>query len=443
VLNAVWAAVPESEPNNTLDIAEDLGTLLADLSLGRSGAIGDAAEETADVDWFQFHLEQPSDVTLTARSPLDGTSVQVGLSLFNTSPFTGEDIQTLLGYRLLAQATSDSSSDEVQLAKVLAPGTYFVAVSGANNLAFHPFLENSGYVGPGGDYELQIAATSLGLSDTDGPVVLSADPAIDSVQSDSPLVVRVQFSHELDPYTISIDDTVRFTYSSNADFGDGDEVSVPLMMQSFSSAASELQLMPAAPLKPGYYQIHLAGDVDVSSSVLMDFLGQPLGSNADFPNGRDFDFTFQINGSEGTVGDSVIADDTPDGAHELGELTGTGVFQVAGTIGDDPYYDPNVDWLLNPANDVDMYHFQVHGEGSFSLAAEVFAGRIGSPLDPGVSLFQRLEDGSLQFVVGNNNTLNPITATNWFTPIFTDAALFAGLTEGDYFVAVSSGQNTP
>ncbi len=443
VLSAVWAAFPESEPNNTLDISEDLGTLLADLSVGRSGAIGEGADETADVDWFQFHLEQPSDVVLAVRNPQDGESVHVGLSLFNTSPFTGEDIQTLLGYRLLAQAAGDSSSDVVQLEQALSPGTYFVAVSGANNLAFFPFLEGSGYAGPGSEYDLDIAATSLGLSDTDGPMVLSADPAIESVQSDSPLVVRVQFSHELDPYSIVMDDTVRFIYSPNADFTDGDEMSVPLLMQSFSSAASELQLMPFSALKAGYYQIHLSGSWDTSASVLMDFMGQPLGSNADFPNGRDFDFTFQINGSEGTEGDSALADDTPDGAHELGELTDVGVVQVAGTIGDDPYFDPFVDWLLSPANDVDLYHFQVQGEGSFSLAAEVFAGRIGSPLDPGVSLYQRLEDGSLQFVAGNNNTLNPVTATNWFSPIFTDAALFAGLTEGDYFVAVSSGQNTP
>ena len=92
-----------------------------------------------------------------------------------------------------------------------------------------------------------------------------------------------------------------------------------------------------------------------------------------------------------------------------------------------------------------MYHFTVTGTGTYALAAEVFAGRIGSPLDPGVSLF-RLDpaDGSLQFIAGNNNTYDPATATDGFsTPLYTDSALFASLTAGDYYLAVAGGSNTP
>ena len=41
-----------------------------------------------------------------------------------------------------------------------------------------------------------------------------------------------------------------------------------------------------------------------------------------------------------------------------------------------------------PANQVDLYHFQITGPGRYSMLAEVFAGRIGSPLEPGVSLYE-------------------------------------------------------
>ncbi len=97
--------------------------------------------------------------------------------------------------------------------------------------------------------------------------------------------------------------------------------------------------------------------------------------------------------------------------------TSAGLVQVAGVIGDDPFgYAPN---------QVDMYHFTVTGTGNDSLVAEVFAGRIGSPLDPGVSLFRLEPDGSLQFLAGNNNTDNPVATTvGNTTPLYTDSALY-------------------
>ena len=119
--------------------------------------------------------------------------------------------------------------------------------------------------------------------------------------------------------------------------------------------------------------------------------------------------------------------------------------RVDGVIGADPFYDSlNFDPGFNPGNDVNLYHFQVHGPGRFAFAAEVFAGRIGSPLDPGVSLYRLGPDGhTLQFVEGNNNTYNPAQTTDLNEPLYTDSALFAGLTEGDYYLAVSTAWNTP
>ena len=78
------------------------------------------------------------------------------------------------------------------------------------------------------------------------------------------------------------------------------------------------------------------------------------------------------------------------------------------------------------------------------MLAEVFAGRIGSPLDPGISLFELdPSDGQLVFLAGNNNTLNPTQGTDGSIPLFTDSALTAGLTAGDYYLAVADGSNTP
>ena len=124
--------------------------------------------------------------------------------------------------------------------------------------------------------------------------------------------------------------------------------------------------------------------------------------------------------------------------------------QVSGAIGVDPSFNPslspdptNPDPQF-PANQVDLYHFQISGPGQYAMLAEVFAGRIGSPLDPGISLFELdPSDGQLVFLAGNNNTLNPTQGTDGSIPLFTDSALTAGLTAGDYYLAVADGSNTP
>src|SRR5439155_414388 len=68
---------------------------------------------------------------------------------------------------------------------------------------------------------------------------------------------------------------------------------------------------------------------------------------------------------------------------------------------------------------------------------------IGSPLDPAVTLFQLGGDGLLRYVLGEDNTGN-LTRDNAGPapfPLANDAALFAGLTAGDYYVVVSSSGN--
>src|SRR5262249_37945271 len=130
-------------------------------------------------------------------------------------------------------------------------------------------------------------------------------------------------------------------------------------------------------------------------------------------------------------------------AHSLGNITGVGLVQRAGAIGDDPAYDfANFDpFLANPAADVDLYHFTITGPGRFALTAEVFAARIGSPLDPALSLFQVDATGQLVLVDVNDNTLNSSFASDGSQPLANDATLYAGLTAGDYYLAVSGTSN--
>jgi hypothetical protein len=167
-----------------------------------------------------------------------------------------------------------------------------------------------------------------------------------------------------------------------------------------------------------------------------------LGQDATHPHGTDFNAEFQVDGVEGATG----PDDTAATAHDLGDLTQTDGVQVEGAIGDDPAYDPTTP-LWNAAADVDLYHFRISGPGLYEVGAEVFAGRIGSTLDAGVSLF-RLDPGKsahpLQFVASNDDSRNDtLTDDGGARPLFTDPLLFAGLTAGDYYLAVSAGQNVP
>lgn len=444
VLNAVWPALVEVVPNDTLDMSDGLGQLTANQSLSTSGAIGDSVTGTSDVDWYRFELAGPSLVTLNTRTAPGAMTTPLVLSLYNHSPYSFEDIQNPLGHRQLAQTESPYQTSPAVLDRVLGAGTYFVVVSGAGNRAFHPFLAGSGIPGATGEYLLEISAQELAMDADTGLSVLTTEPAAEALLDSSPFTIRVQLNGQLDPATIAPDDTVHVTSSPNSDFTDGDELPLPLATYSYNAFAGELQITPAMPLAPGYYRVLLVGNHEQRLTVLRDLNGEPLGRSDFFPQGQDFAFEFRVAAREGAGGTAAAMDDTPAGSRELGDITQAGLVQVAGAIGDDPYDNPTIDSLLNPANDVDLYHFVIGGNEHYAFAAELFAGRIGSPLDPGMSLY-RLDpsDGSLVFVTGNNNTLNPALATNGTLPLYTDSALFAGVTAGEYYVAVSSAFNTP
>jgi hypothetical protein len=141
--------------------------------------------------------------------------------------------------------------------------------------------------------------------------------------------------------------------------------------------------------------------------------------------------------------------DTLATATPLHDITQAGLVQIPGAIGDDPYYSP-FNWdaaSSNPANQVDMYSFTISGDGRYTLTAEAFAGRIGSLLDPALSLFRltgQNPDGTLacQAIAENDNSFNGTLASDGEVPLYTDPVLFAGLTAGKYVIAVSSTGNS-
>jgi hypothetical protein len=268
-----------------------------------------------------------------------------------------------------------------------------------------------------GDYELTFQAADLPVAVNTTPTVLSSNPGPGGVLDHAPSVIRIDYSAPLDTSVIDLSST-QLIFSPTSDLADLNAQPVALGSYNFSTTAIELQLLPAAPLKPGYYGVFLAD-----------------GSNVPV-------LSFQVAGIEG----ETTADDSPSTAHALGDLTSAGLVQVTGTIGNDPSDDPSSanPLLSNPAADVDLYHFQITGPGRYAFGAEVFAGRVGARLDPGVSLYQwNPATQQLDFIDGNDNTLNNTPSSNGMVPLYNDAALSAGLTAGDYYVAVSGGGNTP
>ncbi len=432
---------PEPQPDDTLDLAANLGLLAPGAGLVVDSVIGDSPAGAADVDWYRFTLDNPAGLTLRVVTPDGPDPAPVVVSLYNADPFNFTDPYTRLGHRLLAQ--DDAAGDNVvRLDRALAAGTYYVAVSGAGNHAFHPFLADSGYDGSTGAYRLQADAADLGLDPFAAPVVLFADPAPDAVLDRSPLYVRLSLSGPLDVDLTPLEQVVRLAWSADGAF-DGAEIDVPIASYQFSPATNEILLLPEAPLVRGYYQLSLTF--------------APGGGEFDPPPdgglGPDWIMTFQVAGLEGDTDPDAVPDDTAAGAHDLGDVTTTGPVQVAGQIGDDSTRDHIPDEpelpidlpFIWPGADVDLYHFRVTGPGRFTLTAEVFAQRIGSPLDPGLSLFRYDPDlDTLVLVAGNRNTDNSIQPTSGFGfPVRLDPALFAGLIEGDYYLAVSSGMNVP
>jgi hypothetical protein len=443
---------PALGSNETLDQAFQLGDLSNSPATALPGAIGNGPYGGADVDWYSFTLDRSMQVDAGLGPGLQGGDFHGILSLYNNDSLDFQDPYNPDGYRLLEQQ-GGSSSGGAAIDRLLGPGTYYLAVSGAGNAYFHPLLAGSGYAGETGNFVLHVTATAAGPGPNDGPAVLTTDPASGAVLASSPFEIRLDLSAALDPSTILPGQNVQLVSNPSGNFGDGNDQPVALSASNpvnFSSAVNELQILPQAPLAPGYYKVILGGNSDTSPGqpvLAAPSGGLPLGSDTAHPDGQDFSYVFQVSGIDGNTGPEAASDDTPATAHDLGDVTSAGLVHVAGAIGVDPYYNPGSSDPSNnnPGDQVDMYHFQITGTGPHALLAEVFAGRIDSPLDPGISLYELVPgDPTLRFVAGNNNTYDPVQTTNQQQiPIFSDSVLSARLTAGDYYLAVAGGSNTP
>src|SRR5262249_23422602 len=162
------------------------------------------------------------------------------------------------------------------IVRLLGPGTYEVAVSGAGDLNFNPFLAGSGDPGATGDYILLAGAVDADPGPGAGPAVPTTDPAPGAVLDAAPLTIRLALSAPLDPSSVVAGQTVRLIFNPNGTFGDGHDQAVALSGTNVSAAADELQLTPAAPLSPGYYKVVLAGNNGSGQAVVTGTNSRPL-----------------------------------------------------------------------------------------------------------------------------------------------------------------------
>jgi hypothetical protein len=144
------AVVAAGTPNETLDHALDLGTLAGDPGVRVQGALGDGPAKATDVEWFRFTLDRAAQVGATLGRQPGSPTFRGALSLYNSDPFQSTDPYNPTGYRLLDQAIAGAEVGVAELDPLLGPGTYYLAVSGAGNLDFHPLLAGSGLPGSTG-----------------------------------------------------------------------------------------------------------------------------------------------------------------------------------------------------------------------------------------------------------------------------------------------------
>jgi methionine-rich copper-binding protein CopC len=435
-VSASIVKLAEVEPNDTLDVSQALGDLSALTGVEVTGQVGDGQGGASDVDWYRFTIDGASRVSLKAATTTGRSGFESVLSLYNDDPGDSGDPYDPIGHRLLEQATA-TPSGATSIDRLLGAGTYYLAISGDGNRDFHPLIASSGLPGRTGAYDLKITSTSAGLSAGDGPTVLASDPSDGASLVRSPLALRVDLSGPVDPSTVVAGQTVRLLTNPLGRFGDGNDQDVLLSSVNYSASIGELQLFPSDPLAPGTYRIVLSGDASSGLPTIADADGTPLGKGSKSPQGRDQAVTFR-------VGASATGQD-------LGTIPFASPIRVEGAIGVDPSFRPtlsadpsNPDPEFNPANQVNVYRFHVGGTGPSALLAEVFAGRIGSPLTPGLSLYRVGPDGqTLQFVDGNLSSYNNTQATDGSQPLQSDPVLTSPLTPGDYALVVADSFNTP
>jgi hypothetical protein len=433
LLSSPGSLSPDALFHETLDQALDLTSLAPGSQLSVSGVIGAGPHGAADVNWYEFELSATAEVRLTAAPGPAGQPLVATLSLYNDAPFdrfSPIDPYTPDGHRLLAQDDAGTHPGPAALDRLLGPGKYWVAVSGSGNDYFHPFLAGSGYDGGTGSYQLSLTASDPGpaYDDLTVPVVLASDPAPNAALESSPFVLRFDLNAPVDPSGVVVgsdpSDTAQLWFNTTNDFSPSDATQVDLswawvsLEQNADGNDNELQIALASPLGAGYYQAVLQG----------------YG-----PGGSDYVVPFRIAGPVGNADPFQQPGDSVNTAQDIPHADDGRLHQVAGAIGVDPTdpfgFDPSA---------VQFYGFSISGPGTYAFGAEVFAGRIGSPLDPALTLYRVGPLGDLEFVASNGDTGDQsLTTDGHDRPLAGDAALLLSLPGGRYFLAVSSGLDFP
>ena len=244
-----------------------------------------------------------------------------------------------------------------------------------------------------------------------------------------PWLIRVDLSGPLAYWTVNPGQNVQLLSSPDGNFAQDGQL-VPLGTYNYSDAINELQLFPASPLAPGYYEVVLTGQGS-PGSVLTGMDGNSLES------GQDVTIPFQVNGIEGRVG-ATTDDSTPATAQELGDAD-----LGRARAGRRRDRRRPARRSVEPGGHVSFHRHAARGtirsRPRSSPAASARA------LAPGVSLFRfDPADDSYQFIAGDINSYNTVTATDGYsTPLYTDSVLYASLTAGDYYLAVTDGTITP
>jgi hypothetical protein len=97
--------IAETEPNGTLDQAQNLGDLT---TAPRAEVIGTVVNGPAGagVDWYSFQLDRAANVSISTPQANPYSGPVTTLSLYNSDPGDANDPYDTLGYRLLDQADS-------------------------------------------------------------------------------------------------------------------------------------------------------------------------------------------------------------------------------------------------------------------------------------------------------------------------------------------------
>jgi hypothetical protein len=428
---------PNARFHETIDAALNLSTVGLGSGVTAVGNIGAGPQGAADVTWYEFTLSDTAEVRLAVLPGSSGRPLDAAISLYNDAPkvidpftFLPTDPYTPDLHRLLAHddgGVVTGPGRPATIDRLLARGTYWVAVSGSGNDYFSPYLAGSGLNGRTGSYELSITASDPGpgLSYDSPPVVLASDPAPGAVLGQSPFVLRFDLNRPLDDGTVAnyyFDPTTlaQLLFNTTNDFSPGGTATdvTQQYLAGWLGAlvyqepnANELQIDLAAPLISGFYQVDLP-----------DF---------------GYSATFQVAGPPGNLDPSQQPGTWTGTAFDITNAADGRLHQLSGAVGDDPtdfagFYQPGFQ----------LYHFTIDQAGAYSFGAELFAGRIGSPLNASLTLFQ-VQNGTPSFVASDGDTANNLPGTNNKAALYTDPALFVSLGPGEYYLAVSASVNFP